>query len=258
MKNKKPVILIAQLVLICLALSPLGTAAAQETPPIELGLTKNFGYASMFSGELQGTFTISVQGPENLDRVVFYLDDRVLGEASETPFRLRFDTGNYELGSHRLYAVGYTADGQEVASQVLQRTFVSPEAGWSSALKIAGPIIAISLIAVLLSAVVPLLNRKKGANGARRTYGAAGGAICPKCQRPFSRHTFSPNLVVGKLERCPHCGKWSIVPRAPEQMLRIAEELEDSQAKEVTSQSTPQTEEEKLRRALEESRYQDR
>lgn len=232
-------------------------AAAQEAPDFELGLRKDFGYASLLSGEMQGTFTISARGREDLSRVVFYLDDQVLGEVNAAPFRLRFDTGNYELGSHRLYAVATTTDGQEVRSEVLQRTFVFPERGWSSALKIAGPLLAIALLASLLSAVIPFIGGKKGASGKRRSYGPAGGAICPKCQLPFSRHFLSPNLLVGKLERCPHCGKWSIVSRAPEQMLRIAEELEDAQAGASGSPTAPDTEEERLRRALEESRYQD-
>ncbi|MEK6221558.1 MAG: hypothetical protein N2D54_04870 [Chloroflexota bacterium] len=31
-------------------------------------------------------------------------------------------------------------------------------------------------------------------------YSAAGGAVCPRCQLPYSRHLLSPNLLVGKLE----------------------------------------------------------
>jgi hypothetical protein len=31
---------------------------------------------------------------------------------------------------------------------------------------------------------------------------------------PFSRSVLAPNMLVGKLERCPHCRKWAIVGRA--------------------------------------------
>jgi hypothetical protein len=54
-------------------------------------------------------------------------------------------------------------------------------------------------------------------------YGAAGGAVCPRCTLPYSRNPLSPNLLFGKLERCPHCGKWGIARAASRSELDAAE-----------------------------------
>jgi hypothetical protein len=89
--------------------------------------------------------------------------------------------------------------------------------------------------------------------GAPRQYGAAGGAICPRCRRPFSRHFLSLNVLVGKLERCPFCGKWSILAAQPLSILRAAEAAELEEA--VGEAVPPESEEERLRKELDQSRY---
>ena len=62
--------------------------------------------------------------------------------------------------------------------------------------------------------------------------------------------------MVGKLERCPHCGKWSIARRAMPAELAAAEErlMADNQAGQMAA---GESEEEKLRRMLDDSRYED-
>jgi len=84
-------------------------------------------------------------------------------------------------------------------------------------------------------------------------YGPAGAAICPRCGRPFARHILSPNLIAGKLSRCLHCGKWSIVPRATPAALAAAEAAQRAAAEPATA---PLSEEERLRRRIEASRYE--
>jgi hypothetical protein len=114
---------------------------------------------------------------------------------------------------------------------------------------------------MLLSFVVPwMISRGKPKAtvplGAPRNYGVAGGTVCPKCKRPFSRNLLSPNLVIGKLERCPHCGKWSLARRASTAQLAAAEAAELEMASE--GEHAPSlSEEERLRRDLEDSRYDD-
>src|SRR2546422_242225 len=90
--------------------------------------------------------------------------------------------------------------------------------------------------------------------GAARRYGILGGAICPKCGRPFSRHWWAPNAVSGKLDRCPHCGRWSVVRALPLDQLRAAEAAE-LQAAQPTHPASEPSAEEKLRRQLDESRF---
>jgi DNA-directed RNA polymerase subunit RPC12/RpoP len=116
------------------------------------------------------------------------------------------------------------------------------------------------LIAVGLSVGVPIIfsRGKKGSLplGAPRSYGIHGGAICPKCSRPFSRHIYGLNLGTHKYDRCPYCGKWSLGRRASKAELEAAEAAELAAGQEGVFQ--PQTSaEESLRRDLEESRFED-
>lgn len=66
---------------------------------------------------------------------------------------------------------------------------------------------------------------------------------------------FSPNLLVGKLVRCPNCGKWFIGRRASIDDLRIAEEAAWAQAH-GAPQFSEMKEEEKIRKGLDDSKYQ--
>ncbi len=234
-------------------------ALAQAQAELSLRLSKDFGYSSG-TGKMQGTFSMKASGPDNLSRVVFYIDGKQIGEVSQSPFNLQFNTDNYALGVHTLSATGYTASGEELQSNEIKAEFVTASQGWQAALKIAIPIIVVAFGAMLLSALIPALTgRGKKSSlplGAARNYGALGGAICPKCGRPYSRHIWGMNLMVGKLDRCPYCGKWSIARRATPQELKMAEEAELQMAQNE-SQVPAQSEEEKLRRELDNSRYRD-
>ena len=238
----------------------LSTVAAQESAQLTLKLSRNFGYSG-FGADIQGTFTLKASGPEDLRRVTFLIDGATLGEASQPPFQVQFNTGNYSLGVHTLSAVGYTASGQELQSNTIRAKFVTPGEGWSAALKIIIPVFVVILGAALLSAVIPwLTGRGKTSQvllGTPRNYGMLGGAVCPKCGRPFSRHWWGLNMLTGKLDRCPHCGKWSVVRRATPAELSAAEAAELAAAKAEQAETPGLSEEERLRQELEDSRYQD-
>lgn len=226
---------------------------------LQIRMRRNWGYSSG-SGDIQGTFTISASGPENLSRVVFYLDDQVLGEANSPPYELRFVTDDYPLGPHQIFAVGSTAAGEEIESNTVQVEFVPANEGWQAAGRIIIPIVVVVLGAIGLAVVVPLVfsrgKKEQLPPGAPRNYGYYGGAICPKCSRPFSRHIYGLNLGLHKFDRCPYCGKWSLVRRASKDELEAAETAELTAAQEGIFQ--PQiSEEDALRRDLEDSRFED-
>jgi hypothetical protein len=105
----------------------------------------------------------------------------------------------------------------------------------------------------LLATVIPLFFFRKKRFQLKQ-YGFAGGAVCSRCRLPFSRSTFSPNLLVGKLERCPHCGKWGIARRA------TAMELEEAEKRYSLDEMNLQLENAQkdavLKKALEDSRYE--
>ena len=122
----------------------------------------------------------------------------------------------------------------------------------SSELLIAGVVVALA-IAIRLAVFLGGRGRGGGVANAQQGYGPAGGAICPKCGRPFARNLLSPNLLAGKLSRCPHCGKWSVVSRATPAALAAVEAASSASTPSPAADLSP---EEKLRRQIDESRYE--
>ncbi|HEB66104.1 MAG TPA: hypothetical protein ENJ02_11275 [Chloroflexi bacterium] len=242
--------------LLLLALVPAVRAQTESAPQLELSLNRDWGYGGL-GGQIQGHFSARVRGPDDLERVVFYLDDQILGEADAPPFKIRFVTDDYSLGEHTLSAVGYTTDGRTLTSNTLHREFVSAQQGWRDTGKMVLPLLGVVFGAMLLAALVAYLGERKRKPlppGAPRSYGIFGGAVCPKCGRPFSRHWWAPNLLAGKFDRCPHCGRWSIVRAAPPEVLRAAERAELEAAVPL---SAPPDETEQWKKDLDDSRYLD-
>jgi len=253
MKNKSIYLILISIVVLLLYFP----ASAQDDDKLSLHLSRDFGYSSG-TGKIQGTFSMKVTGPDNLMRVAFYIDDQPIGEVNEEPFRLRFITDDYGAGIHSLYAVGYTGDNRELKSNVIRAEFVSAEEGWQAGLKILGPLLAIVAGVLIFSFILMFITGKKTKNlppGTLRNYGVVGGAICPRCDRPYPRHVWAPNLLVGKLERCPFCGKWAVVAAKPLAELRAAEAAE--MGSEYVETPSAEDDEDRLRKELENSRFQD-
>jgi len=230
------------------------SAASAQGEELTLGLSRDFGYGGINS-DIQGTFSVKASGPANLERVQFFLDDTLLGEDPESPFAIQFITDNYPTGAHVFSAVGFTTDGKRIGSKTISAVFVSKEEGSAASLKIVVPILAVVFGAMAISAITAMVNVRKGKKlpaGAARSY-SFGGGICPKCKRPFGFQLLSMNLIGGKLTPCPHCGKWSIVKRASMSDLHAAEQAELDTEKVKISEASK---EEKLRKALDDSRYQ--
>ena len=232
------------LVLVLLAAAPVW---AQESA-LSLRLNRDFGYGG-FSGDIQGTFSFRVKGPKTLTEVQFYIDKELVGVDQEAPWRYQFRTDDFALGVHKLYATGRTAGGEVLQSNVLQREFVPAARGWDFVAKVVLPLILLSL---LIPLSMFLLGRRRGdRKGAG--YGILGGAVCPKCGYPFARHIWAPNMGMSKFDRCPHCGKWSLMRRAsPDELADAEERFYGSPETESEPQLSP---EEKLRRQIEESRF---
>jgi Bacterial Ig domain len=231
-------------------------ATQAQGDELPISFSRDFGYASG-GGDIQGLFSIKVTGPDTLTKVSFYIDDTMIGDDTEAPFKLQFNTDNFSLGEHAVYAVGTTSDGKELKTKVVHANFVSASQGSQAAMRILIPVLGLVVVSILLATVVPILTGRKTLPlepGTPRNY-PMGGAICPKCQRPFAVHIYGVNLGFSKFDRCPYCGKWSLVRREPMQKLRAAEEAELAHAQE-TGQVQGMTEEEKLRKQLEDSRFQ--
>ncbi len=235
-----------------LALSIIPVAAQGSDASLQLTIDRNFGFS--LGGRIQGKFTLKAEGPENLTHVEFLIDDAVVSTDRERPFRYSFNTGEYDLGVHHISAVGYTSLGEILRSLVRKYEFVSVEESLRGATGIVVPILIGIAALVVIAALSTMLMRRKGGRPRIGEYGSAGGAVCSRCGLPFERHVLSPNLLIGKLERCPHCGKWAIVRRASREALEKAEErwMDD----EARGGLDMESEEDKLHRMIEDSRFE--
>ncbi len=231
-------------------------ALAQAEPGLSLRLSRDFGYSSG-TGRIQGTFSMIASGPADLQQVTFTIDDQIVGTDNEAPFRLRFNTGDYPLGVHTIVASGETGNGSLLELNVVRVEFVSADEGWQAAVKIIVPILGIVFAVMLFGFLFPQLFRRGKLEhlpaGEQRNYGMLGGGICPKCKRPFALHIFGLNLIAGKFDRCPYCGRWSLVRRLPLEELRLAEAVELQAEK--SAASLPDDSEEEYRKQVEDSRY---
>ena len=231
------------------------TMVFAQTEQLTLKISRDFGYAG-FNNDIQGLYSMKVTGPTDLARVVFYIDDKKIGEVTKAPYNLQFNTDNYPFGVHDLKAVGYSMTQAQYTSNLISRNFVPASVGNKAGLQIAIPVLIIVFGAILLSFVIPMIGGRRKMQelplGASRNYGLSGG-ICPKCSRPFALPVFSLNLGLSKLAKCPFCGKWSSVRIQPLVKLREAEQAELGWGKpDVIEES----DEEKLRKNMEDSRYQ--
>ena len=234
-------------------------ARAQVVEELEFRVSRDFG-SSDGTGNIQGTFSMKVTGPSNLVKVQFYMDNTMIAEDTEPPFRVQFVTDNYAPGKHTMHAIGYTSDGSELSTREKTFNYITAKESSQRGLKIILPILGLVLIWKLLSAGLPTLSRgrKKGEllPPGKYDYGFIGGTICPRCDHPFALNLFSPNLLVGKLVCCPNCGKWFIGRRASIDDLRIAEEAAWAQAH-GAPQVSEMKNDDKIRKGLDDSKYQD-
>ena len=248
------------LLLSFLIFSLTSAASAQSSGELELGLSRDFGYGGV-GNDIQGLFSMKIRNaPQDLVKVVFLIDGDPIGEDTEAPYGLQFNTDSYQLGTHTLGAIGYGSNGNEINSNQIVVDFVPASAATDMLMKIILPIIGLVLLMGLVSVGLPvILNKGKLSSlplGSPRNYGIGGGSICPKCGRPFPLRLWWINIGLSKIDRCPYCGKWSLVHRHSISDLRAAEATELAQAGPEIPISG-ETEADRLKKELDESRFQD-
>jgi hypothetical protein len=231
-----------------LSLPRVKNADYQEPSQIELRLIRGLGFG--LGGQIQGRFSLNASGPDSLDRVEFYIDDQLIGEDSSQPFSISFSTGDYETGVHQFSAVGYPADGRELTSNRISRQFVS-------VISVGLVVAAIIILVVVLRFASSYIARSKNP-GAQKGFGYLGGTVCKNCGRSFGIHWWSLRLGLGRMDRCPHCGKWNMVNRASAETLAQAEHAErESEPAESPVAEQQSKDDDILRRQIDESRYRD-
>jgi len=209
------------LILLIVLLVPATVFAAQDGESLQVGLIRNFGYGGL--GKIQGNFTMKIsKPPEGLSEVRFFIDGELMETVETEPFNYKFHTSDFDEGEREMYAEGTLSDGTTMESNHITKVFLSSDQAWGETQQLIGPILIGTAVLTLLGIGLPLL-AGKNKNFVLGKYGPAGGVVCPRCELPFSRAVFSPNMMVGKVVRCPHCGKVSILPRASSERLQEAE-----------------------------------
>lgn len=237
-----------------LLLVPLGSAHAQTEKPYRVSLRRDFGYGSGM--DIQGRMTLSLKGDESLvSRVTFLLDGEELVSKEDAPFSFSFTTDDYPSGVHQLSARVETTDGKTFTTDALTYNFLSKEAANKSTVGIIIPLLGLVAGIALLSWLIQYLgSRKKPNSGVQAYLGFYGGAVCAKCGRPFARSLLGMNMVAGRLERCPHCGKWSLTRRASLAELEAAEAAERASVVVGEAPAEPRSQMEDM---LDDSKYYD-
>lgn len=208
------------------------SVAAQTSSDYAVHLRRDFGYGGGVN--IRGKFTISLVGDEaEVAQVRFLLDGETMATRTSPPFRFQFQTDDYGFGTHRLWAEVQLKDDTLLTTEALQYNFVSPETEREQIIPLfigIGGALVVTLI--IVGGIQYLISRGKSGGrrqpGEARRYGLLGGAICPKCGRPFVRHLWGMNLVVGRLDRCDNCGKWVMTTRATPEALQAAEAAEQA------------------------------
>ncbi len=241
-----------------LLFSVLATPALAQGE-LTLNVHRNFGYGN--GSQIRGSFSMAVTGPQDLRSVAFKIDGAVMQEVSAPPFKINFNTGGYPVGWHELSATAVTADGRTLESNVRRFQFVSVDEEKSGTFRIVLPVLGVVFGFIAIMAVFQFVQfRRKHETvplGAHRTYGISGGAICPRCGRPFPLHWYAINAgLLTKLDTCEHCGRWGLFRRRSAEDLARAEvaELKDAQPDAPIHEVSP---EEKLKQQLDSSRFDD-
>ncbi|MDD5370140.1 MAG: Ig-like domain-containing protein, partial [Anaerolineaceae bacterium] len=237
-------------------------AAAPALAQSELTLTihRDFGFGN--GAQVRGAFSLNVTSTSSLQSVTYLIDGQVMQEVKAAPFKFSFNTGKYPSGWHDLSATAITTDGRMLQSQLKHLNFLSAEqektAMTGTIFPILGGLVGI-VVVVALAQFVLFRTRKRAAvpPGAQRSYGMSGGAICPRCKRPFPLHWYAMNAgITTKLDTCENCGRFGLFHRASREALLKAEQDELRQAQPQVS-THELSEEEKLKQQVNSSRYEE-
>lgn len=246
---------------LALGYSAPAALAQSPTPEFRVDPRRNFGYGN--GSDVRGSFTNSLYGPtETVDSVIFLIDGAEMATVSEPPFKVDYNTNQFASGRHQMSAIVTTLDGRQVTTPVVSLNFLSAEQESESMRTTVLPFLGVVLAAMLIGVGAQFLTARRDstrAPGAPRNYGLMGGAICPRCGRPFPIHLFSLNLAVGRFDRCDNCGKFSFVRRAHPDLLAAAELAERAALREsehsLPGAGAEESEEERLKKMLDESKY---
>lgn len=232
--------------------------AQTPVPEYTIRFNRDFGYGA--GSNVRGTFSLAIVGDlEQVSSVTYIIDGKELSTLTETPFKYQFHTDSQGYGWHDLSAEITLTGGSQVGLSPIRYNFVSAQDEKSGMTDILIPIGGIIVGVLLVSVLIQFLGRKKKPLDLDipRDYGMLGGTICPKCGHPFPRSLFGMNLVVGRLERCESCGKFSLTRRATTEELYRAEKAERDAAREASQSARVEPKKDDTADKLDDSKYID-
>jgi hypothetical protein len=251
-----------RIVLLTLFMLILASPVLAQAEEFRLSVRRDFGYGA--GANVRGDFSLTIHGNQDTIRsVTYFIDGETIATLPNAPFRHRFKTQHYPFGWRELWAEVETTDGRSVTTPIVRMNFLSADQQAQSFQNFVLPLLGgILLLSALGIGAQTLLMRgtKKLPPGTPRKYGFKGGTICSRCQRPFAIHFWSVNLIGGYLDRCDYCGKLAFVRPRRRDDLEAAERAELAAAESAESAPTASddalTAEERLRRQIENSKYQ--
>jgi len=235
MKTQHKILFSVTILLMILLIFPTVPVHAQGND-YAVHLRRDFGYGGGVN--IRGKFTIILVGQEDqVQAVTFMVDNSPMVTIQEAPFKYQFHTDDFGFGLHVLSAEVVLKDGGTEVTPSLQYNFVSPEEEREQVvniLLIVGGVILLSFVIFALIQAIFFNDRaRRGKPVLGQNYGFLGGAVCPKCGAPFSRHIWGLKLVVGRLDRCESCGKWVMTTRATQEALHEAEKAKLAEQEET-------------------------
>ncbi len=258
--RKSLISLLALLALISSAWAAVPALAQDATPQYTLNVHKTFGFNN--GSQIRGQFSAEVIGPGPIQSVTFLLDGKPIGQAAQAPFTFDFNTANYPVGWHDMTASVTAKDSKPFITPARHFEFVSADQESTAMRNILGPMLGgIAILLLVIFAVQFLIFRNRPNKvlplGAARNYGMRGGAICPRCHRPFPLHWFAMNMGINtKFDRCDFCGHQGFFKPARRDELARAEAAELEMAQ--PDQNFPaESEQDKLKKILDDSRFTD-
>lgn len=99
----------------------LSTGVALAAPSVSLGWYKNNGYG--WGNDIGGEWTITAEVSSDVTHVEFYVDDALVQNATDAPFKWAFNTAEYSNGEHTISVIAYD-DAWEMATTQADRNFV--------------------------------------------------------------------------------------------------------------------------------------
>lgn len=146
-----------KIVSICLisVVLALSTGGALAAPTVSLSWYKNNGYG--WGNDIGGEWTITADVSSDVTHVEFYVDDALVHNVTEAPFKWAFNTADYSNGEHTIIAIAYNDTG-EMATVQVDRNFVEYSAADTLWL-IAGIVAAVMVI--MLAVAIYKIKKKK-------------------------------------------------------------------------------------------------